>query len=106
VVDTMLRMGKSSSRDMSASLYLMTLGVSSVTDIEGRTRLGRDGSPPEITTEPILRFDDARYSSTEWPFMGFMGEQVDEAVLGRDGVCAQGLVRSSVILHVPSGASR
>jgi hypothetical protein len=55
--------------------------VSFVTDIEGRTGLGRDGGLPEVTTEPILRFDDARHSSKEWPFMGFAGEQVAEIEL-------------------------
>jgi hypothetical protein len=36
----------------------MTLGASSVTDIESRTRLGRGGSVPEVVTEPVLSFDD------------------------------------------------
>jgi hypothetical protein len=52
VVDTLLSMGKSFLQDTSASLYLMTLGASSVTDIEGRSELERDGGPPEVATEP------------------------------------------------------
>jgi hypothetical protein len=63
-------------RDVSASLYPMTSRVSFVTDIEGIIGLGRDEGPPEVATEPIMRFDDARHSSKEWPFMGFAGEQV------------------------------
>jgi hypothetical protein len=97
----------------------MTLGASSVIDIEGKIGLRRGGSPPEVATEPILRFDDVCHSLKEWSSAGFAGEQVAEAGLrrgrvchegelsfGRDGVCAQGLVCASVILHVPSGAVR
>jgi hypothetical protein len=70
-------------------------------------------------TEPVLRFDDVHHSLKELPSAGFAGEQVAEARLerggvclerelcvGRDGVCAQGLVRSPVVLHVLSGAGR
>jgi hypothetical protein len=38
--------------------------------------------------------------------MGFAGEQVAVAGLGRDGVCARGLVHAHVVLHVPPGAGR
>jgi hypothetical protein len=95
------------------------LRASSVTDIEGITRLGRGGSPPEVVTEPILRFNDVCHSLIEWPSVGFTGEQVAEAGLGRGGgrlegelcigrdrVCARGLVHAPVVLHVPSRAGR
>jgi hypothetical protein len=68
-------MGKSFLRGVSAPLYLMTLGASSVTDIEGRTRLRQGRSPPEVMTEPFPRF--AR-------------EQVAESRLGRGEVCLKG----------------
>jgi hypothetical protein len=53
----------------------MTLGASSVTDIEDRTGLGQGGSPPKVMTEP---------------FPGFAREQVAEARLGRGEVCPEG----------------
>lgn len=86
VVDTVLSMGKNFLREASALLCPMTLGTSSVTDIKGRTGLERDEGPPEVTTKPVLRIDDARYSSKEWPFAGFALGQVAEAGLGRGGV--------------------
>lgn len=86
MVDTVLSIGKSFLRDASALLCPMTLGTSPVTDIEGRTELGRDEGPPEVTTEPVLRFDDTRHSSKEWPFAGFALGQVAEAGLGRGKV--------------------
>jgi hypothetical protein len=79
-------MGKSFLRDASSSLYPVKLGVSFVTDIEGRTGLGRDRGPPEVATEPVLRFDDARHSLKQCPFAGFVGEQVAKDELGRGGV--------------------
>jgi hypothetical protein len=39
-------------------MYLMTRGASSVTDIEFRTGLGRDGTLPEVATELVPRFED------------------------------------------------
>jgi hypothetical protein len=117
VVEIVFSMGKSFLRDATAPMYLMTLGASSVTDIEGRTGLGRGASPPKVVTEPILRFDDVCRSLKEWPSARFVGEQVAEAGLGRGGVCpegklcigrdricARGLVCVPVILHVPSVA--
>jgi hypothetical protein len=38
------------------------VGKSSVTDIEGRIELGRGGGSSEVTTEPVLRLDDACHS--------------------------------------------
>jgi hypothetical protein len=90
VVDTVLSMGKSFLRDVSASLCLMTLVASSVTDIEGRTGLGRGGGLPEVATEPIPRFDYVRHSLKEWPFAGFTGEQVAEVGLERGRVFPKG----------------
>jgi hypothetical protein len=43
-------------------IYLMMLGASSITDIEGRIGLGRGGGPPKVVTESILRFDDIRHN--------------------------------------------
>jgi hypothetical protein len=77
----MLSTGKSFLRDVSTSLYLMTLGASPVTNIEGRIGLGRGGGPPEVEIEPVSIFDDMHHSLKEWPFTGFAGEQVAEAVL-------------------------
>jgi hypothetical protein len=112
-------MRKSFLRDASAPLYLMMLGASSITDIEGRTGLGRGGSPPEVVTEPVLRFNDVCHNLFEWPSVGFAGVQVAEVGLGRGGVrpegelcigrdrvCARGLVHAPVVLHVPSRAGR
>jgi hypothetical protein len=92
------------------------VGASSITDVEGRTGLGRGGSPLEVVTELVLRFDDMHHSLKEWPSAGFAGKLIAETGLGvcpegelrvgRDGVCAQGLVCASVVLHVPLGAVR
>jgi hypothetical protein len=57
----MLSMEKSFLRDALAPLYLMTLGASSITDIEARTGLGRGRSLLEVETEPISSFDDVRH---------------------------------------------
>jgi hypothetical protein len=64
VVATMFSMGKSFSGDASAPLYLMTLGMPSITDIDVRTGLGQGGCPTEVATEPV-RFDDKRHSLKE-----------------------------------------
>jgi hypothetical protein len=76
----------------------MTLGASSITDIEGRTGLRQGKIPLEVVTELALRFDDMCHSLKEWPSAGFVGKQVAETGLrvcpegelhvGRDGVCA------------------
>jgi hypothetical protein len=58
VVDIELGLGKSFLRGVSAPLYLMTLGTSSVIDIECRTGLERCGSLPDVKTKPSLGFDD------------------------------------------------
>jgi hypothetical protein len=54
VVDTGLGMGKSCLRGASAPLCLMTLGMSSIMDIEGRAKLGRGGRLPEVMIKPSL----------------------------------------------------
>ena len=82
MVDTVLSMRKSFLRDASAPLYLMMLRASSVTDIEGITRLGRGGSPPEVATEPILGFEDVRATIEGVASSGIHGEQVAKAKLG------------------------
>jgi hypothetical protein len=107
-----LSMGKSFLRDTSAPPYLMALGTFSITNIEGRIKLGRGGGPPKVATEPVLRFDDVCHSLKEWPSAGFAGEQVaglgrggvgpeGEPCVRRDGVCARGLVCAPVVLYVP-----
>jgi hypothetical protein len=92
VVDKVLSMGKSLLRNASAPLYWMTLGASSVTDIEGRAVLGRGGSLLEVATEPVLRFNDVCHSLKEWPPTGFTRDQVAEAGLWRGGFLSQGRV--------------
>jgi hypothetical protein len=62
VVDTVLSVGKSFLRDVTAPLYLMMLGASSIIDIEGRTGHRQGGGTPEVATEPVLRFDDMCHS--------------------------------------------
>jgi hypothetical protein len=101
----MLSMVKNFLRGASASLYLMTLGASSVTYIEGRIGLERGGGPPEVATEPVPRFDDVCHSLKEWPFAGFTGEQVAEAEakLGRGGVCPRASSASVVMEFAPEG---
>jgi hypothetical protein len=74
-------MGESFLRDASAPLYLMALGISSVTDIEGRTELERGRGLLEVMIEPILRFEDVRHSLKKCPSVGFAGEQVAGAGL-------------------------
>jgi hypothetical protein len=55
--------------------------VTSFTDIEVKTRLGRDGGPSEVAIELVLRFNDACHNSKEWPFAGFVGEQIAKTEL-------------------------
>jgi hypothetical protein len=89
-----------------------------VADIEVRAGLGRGGSPPEVTTEPVL--DSKTCATVEGvAFCGICREWVDETGLGRarvcpkvefyfrrGGVCARGLACAPVVLYVPSKVGR
>jgi hypothetical protein len=77
VLDTVLSMGKSLLRNVSAPLYFMTLGRSPSQISREESGSGRGGCPPEVGTEPILRFNEVRQIHK-----GFTGEQVAEAGLG------------------------
>jgi hypothetical protein len=94
------------------------VGCPPVADIEVRVGLGWGGSPPEVETEPVLRFEDVCHSEGV-ASCGIREERVAEAGLGRgrvyleaefyfgrDRVCARDLACTFVVLYVPSGVGR
>jgi hypothetical protein len=73
VVDTVPVMGKSFLWDASVLLFLMTLGMSSVTDIEEEPCSGEAEVRPRLRPSLVLRFDGmchSRWSGLPWDSRG------------------------------------